>query len=579
MNATQHEEIDAESEAVGSDAVEAFGVEGAAEGAVDGSAVGSAVRGVSAFLLTPLRAMEPGPDSPLGMAAEIDEPALIGLVERAVAAGVDSIAVLGSTGSYMYLTAAQRERVVQIAVRHAVGTPVLVGVGAIATSEVLAHVQAAEKAGAAGIIVAPVSYQRLNDEEVFGLFLDVAACATVPIIVYDNPTTTGFTFSLDLYERVAALPGIASIKVPPPPAGLAAATAQISAIRERLPVHVTIGVSGDASAALGLAAGCDAWYSVIAGVLPRAAMQLADEAREGAAAAALDAADAAAPDPDRADAARAPGAIAALRPLLSLFAEYGSLRVAVAVAEELGLVTEGSLPRPLLGLDAVGRSRVNDGLRFSGIAMGLEAADPRERLEAAMSAGTDPAPAFVPLLTSRMGTEADFQVREMLTWAIVRHSDRMAVDLAWGAELDLVPLLLEGLKSESTVARAQSLHTLTKLNAHNISGRELGRHVTVDLLHDADDEVARTAWRAAVQLWPDEAGVNLAGELVGELGRGDLEMKRSLARALVGLGDAGVEAVRGGLRDSRAGAQVRAHAEAVLRLAEDPESTFWIEAP
>lgn len=544
-------------------------------------AASSIVRGVSAFLLTPLKAVGAAggtPATPRGSVsglARIDEEALIRLIERAVAARVDSIAVLGSTGSYMYLSAAEREQVVRTAVQHASGIPVLVGVGAIATSEVLEHVRAAEAAGAAGLVVAPVSYQRLNDEEVFGLFEDVTACATVPVIVYDNPTTTGFTFSLDLYARVAALPGVASIKVPPPPSGLAAATAHIDAIRKRLPAHVTIGVSGDASAALGLAAGCDAWYSVIAGVMPQAAMQLASEVRAGA----VECAAEAALDPDQAGAAGASMVRDALQPLLSLFADYGSLRVAVAVAEELGLVAEGSLPRPLLGLDAEGRARVSEALRVAAVATGLGDSDPRERLEAAMAAGTDPAPEFVQLLLSRIGVETDFQVREMLTWAIVRHSDRMTESPTWGMGIDLVPTLLEGLNSESSIARAQSLHTLTKLNPHNISGQEVGRHVSVDLLHDVDDEVARTAWRAAVQLWPDEASAGLASELARELGRGDREVMRSLARVLVGLGDAGVDAVQGVLMNPGTGARARAHAEAVLRLAEDPESTFWIEVP
>lgn len=313
------------------------------------------VRGVSAFLLTPMKAGEVDPSNvDLGSQSELDEATFVGLVERAVAANVDSIAVLGSTGSYMYLTAAERERVVQLAVQHAAGTPVLAGVGAISTSEVLHHVRVAEAAGASGLIVAPVSYQRLNDDEVFGLFEEVTAGANVPVVVYDNPTTTGFTFSLNLYARVAALPGVASIKVPPPPAGLEAATAHISAIRERLPAHVTIGVSGDASAALGIAAGCDAWYSVIAGVLPRAAMQLAREAREAGF------------DPDRVVAAETTWASGALQSLLALFADYGSLRVATAVAEELGLIGEGSLPRPLHGLSAAGRDRVREALRVSG---------------------------------------------------------------------------------------------------------------------------------------------------------------------------------------------------------------------
>lgn len=56
-------------------------------------------------------------------------------------------------------------------------------------------------------------------------------------------------------------------------------------IRDRAP-GVTIGVSGDALAATGLNAGCDSWYSVIAGTLPKPAMTITRAAQDGDAAAA-----------------------------------------------------------------------------------------------------------------------------------------------------------------------------------------------------------------------------------------------------------------------------------------------------
>ena len=81
----------------------------------------TALTGLSAFPLTPLKD------------GQLDQTAFIGLVQRLVAAGVDSITVLGSTGSYMYLDRAERERVIRLAVQHAAGIPVLAGVGAMRT--------------------------------------------------------------------------------------------------------------------------------------------------------------------------------------------------------------------------------------------------------------------------------------------------------------------------------------------------------------------------------------------------------------------------------------------------------------
>lgn len=283
--------------------------------------------GLSAFPLTPLR------DDVL------DESAYVGLVERLVAAGVDSITALGSTGSYMYLDRAERRRVAELTVRHAGSVPVMVGVGALRTSEVRALTEDAQDAGASAVLVAPVTYQKLTDDEVFGLFEDVNSNVSVPLVVYDNPGTTHVTFTDDLYARIATLPQVASIKIPGVPVDPAAAASRVEAIRRRIPANVTIGVSGDAFGATGLNAGCDAWYSAIGGTLPAAALSITRAALSG-----------------RSD--EAVRQSARLDPIWALFAEYGSLRVIAAIAEHLGMVGPDSLPRPVRDIPAEARSRI-----------------------------------------------------------------------------------------------------------------------------------------------------------------------------------------------------------------------------
>ena len=219
--------------------------------------------GLSAFPLTPL-----DDDT-------VDEHAFAGLIERLVDAGVDSVTALGSTGSGAYLSRSERALVARRAVLTAGTTPVFVGISALRTTHVLEHAEDAQDAGARGLMLAPVSYQPLTPDDVYRLFETVAGQSDVPVIVYDNPTTTRFSFDDDLYAAVGALPGIASLKIPGVPAGAEAARARIDRLRALLPAHVTIGVSGDAHAAAGLNAGCDAWYSVIAGTLPASAVALA----------------------------------------------------------------------------------------------------------------------------------------------------------------------------------------------------------------------------------------------------------------------------------------------------------------
>lgn len=283
--------------------------------------------GLSAFPLTPLNE------------SEIDEAAFVRQVERLADAGVDSICALGSTGSYAYLTRAERARIAQLAVRHAGDVPVIVGIGALRTRDVLNLAQDAQQAGASGVLLAPVSYQKLSHDEVFGLFEDVTRSLSVPLCVYDNPGTTHFEFSDELHGRIAQLPHVASIKIPPPPADPAAARARIERLRALVPAHVTIGVSGDASAATGLLAGCDAWYSVMAGVFPRVPLAITRAAQAG-------------------NAQEAQRLSDRLAPLWALFGQYGSLRVIATAAELRGLVSAPSLPLPVKSLEGEVRQRI-----------------------------------------------------------------------------------------------------------------------------------------------------------------------------------------------------------------------------
>ncbi|MEU1981848.1 dihydrodipicolinate synthase family protein [Nocardia sp. NPDC019395] len=288
--------------------------------------------GLSAFPMTPTTDLH------------IDEQAFTGLVTRMVDAGVDSIGALGSTGSYGYLTREERRRVAHLAVEAAGSTPVIVGIGALRTREVCRHAEDAQNAGAAAVLLAPMSYQPLTADEVYGLYETVARELSVPLCVYDNPGTTHFTFTDELHARIAQLPHVGSIKIPGVPADPALAAKRIETLRSQIPPAVTIGVSGDAFAATGLNAGCDAWYSAIAGVLPAPCLALTRAARSG-------------------DAATAVRLSRQFEPLWSIFRSHGSLRTVSAIAEDLGMVRAPNLPAPVQSLPPEVRTTVSSALQ------------------------------------------------------------------------------------------------------------------------------------------------------------------------------------------------------------------------
>jgi HEAT repeat protein len=187
----------------------------------------------------------------------------------------------------------------------------------------------------------------------------------------------------------------------------------------------------------------------------------------------------------------------------------------------------------------------------------LTAADASVRLRAVLAMGTNPAPELVEALVARCAIEPDFNVRDMLTWALIRCPSRLTV-----------PRLIAELASPVAQARSQALHTLSK-----IRDVRAWPAITQSLLRDPDDEVARSAWRVAVVLVPEGQQQMLAEDLASQLGRGDRTLQLSLSRALLALGAPVVEPVLAAamaVEDPR----VRAHVDATLRMLRDPEAAF-----
>ncbi len=278
--------------------------------------------GLCAFPLTPVTA------------SGVDEEGFRNILARLTAARVDSLGILGSTGSYAFLTREQRKRIATLANELAGDIPMMVCVGAVSTDTVLRLAEDAQEAGADALLLPAISYQPLRDDEVFALFETVTRHASVPVCVYDNPGTTHFTFTDELHGRLSSLDGVRSVKIPGVPDTPAAAVDRVAALRHRLRPGVTIGISGDAFAGLGLNAGCEVWYSVCGGLFPETAKQIAQAAAMN-------------------DPARVTALTTRLEPLWALYRKHGgSIRVIAAAAGVLGLTDTDCLPRPLQPLPA-----------------------------------------------------------------------------------------------------------------------------------------------------------------------------------------------------------------------------------
>jgi 4-hydroxy-tetrahydrodipicolinate synthase len=290
--------------------------------------------GLSAFPITPTDA-----------AGRVDTDALARILTRIRDAKVHSIGLLGSTGGYAFLNREERRRAVDCAMDTVGGEiPVIVGVGALRTDEAQALARDAKAAGANGLLLAPVSYTPLRDDEVYAHFVAVAEAGQLPMAIYNNPGATRFTFPRALIARLAQLPNVVAVKMPLPDGDDFAG--ELAAIRAATPASFKVGYSGDWGCAAALLAGSDTWYSVIAGLLPGETLALAQASLDG-------------------DSVKAGQLNAAFAPLWALFKEFGSFRVMFVIAEllELGRFAP---PLPILPLDDDARARIKaalDGLQ------------------------------------------------------------------------------------------------------------------------------------------------------------------------------------------------------------------------
>lgn len=153
------------------------------------------------------------PITPFDKNEQVDIPLFKILVERLVSSGSHGIAPLGSTGVLPYLTDAEKEAITEATIQQVGGrVPTLVGVSNLTTERTVYHAQFAEKAGATAVMIIPMSYWKLTDDEIVAHYDGVAAKINIPIMAYNNPATGGVDMSTTLLKRLLEIPNVTMIK-------------------------------------------------------------------------------------------------------------------------------------------------------------------------------------------------------------------------------------------------------------------------------------------------------------------------------------------------------------------------------
>src|SRR5881227_789641 len=207
----------------------------------------------------------------------IDFTALQNLIESQIAAGIDGIIAVGTTGESPTLTHDERKEVIRFAIETANRRClVLAGTGSYSTREAIAATQQAEKMGVDGMLLVAPYYNKPSQEGLFRHFQAIAQSTKSPLMLYNIPGRCGVDIGPETVERLAVgCRNIVSIKE------ASGSVDRVSDLRARLPEAFTI-LSGDDSLTLPfLSVGAVGVVSVASNLFPAEVCALVQAFRTG----------------------------------------------------------------------------------------------------------------------------------------------------------------------------------------------------------------------------------------------------------------------------------------------------------
>jgi 4-hydroxy-tetrahydrodipicolinate synthase len=151
--------------------------------------------------------------TPFAKDGSLDATRAAELAVRLVDLGNEGLVISGTTGESPTTSDAEKDALLR-AVVEAVGdrAKVVAGVGTYDTAHTVESARAAEKAGAAGLLVVTPYYSRPPQEGLLAHFTTVADATDLPVILYDIPVRAGVAIATETLLRLAEHPRIVANK-------------------------------------------------------------------------------------------------------------------------------------------------------------------------------------------------------------------------------------------------------------------------------------------------------------------------------------------------------------------------------
>ena len=157
--------------------------------------------GVSTALITPFKE------------GRIDFEGLEKIIDAQINAGIKSLTVAGTTGESSTLSDEERFSLYRFAKEKTRGKIALIlGTGTNDTERTLFYTEEAERIGAEGALIVTPYYNKGTEEGIFRHYERIATSCRIPQIIYNVPSRTGVSISIENLTRLKGFDSIAGIK-------------------------------------------------------------------------------------------------------------------------------------------------------------------------------------------------------------------------------------------------------------------------------------------------------------------------------------------------------------------------------
>jgi 4-hydroxy-tetrahydrodipicolinate synthase len=201
---------------------------------------------------------------------KVDYEGLKSNVNWYIESGLHGVLPAGSTGEYVSLSDEERFNVAKTTMEAAKGKiSVIVGATAETAEKTIEFAQHAEKIGADGVMVLPPYYCKPLPSEIYAHYKRVGEAINIPIILYNNPWTSGIDICLkDVIKILEDVPNAQIVKE---------SSGQIQRTRDLLmqgPEKTKVFCGWEDLAFEAFVLGATGWISPVADIAPKIAVAL-----------------------------------------------------------------------------------------------------------------------------------------------------------------------------------------------------------------------------------------------------------------------------------------------------------------